>query len=82
MDRPVNNAYVRITVAEHIINLDGAVRDGDQPETIEKKLYETGKTINDDCAICLDDFIDNQHIRVVVSCHHLFHEDWIKEWLK
>ncbi|PWA54208.1 histone H4 [Artemisia annua] len=84
VDRPVHNADVRITVAEHIINLDevdGAVRDGDQPEIVEKQLYETGKTKNDDCAICLDDFNKNQHVGVVVSCQHSFHEDCIKEWL-
>ncbi|GKA78707.1 hypothetical protein Tco_0785244 [Tanacetum coccineum] len=70
VDELVHNGDVRITVAEHIINLgkvNGAVRDGHQPKTVEKQLYEMGKSKNDDCVICLDEFIEKQHIEVVVS---------------
>ncbi|GKF29452.1 RING-H2 finger protein ATL16 [Tanacetum coccineum] len=86
VDGEVHNGDVhQETVAEHIINVgkvDGAVHDGHQPETVEKQLYETGKSKNnDDCAICLEDFIDKQHIGVVVSCQHSFHEDCINNWL-
>ncbi|GKA27200.1 integrase, catalytic region, zinc finger, CCHC-type containing protein [Tanacetum coccineum] len=70
VDELVHNGDVRITVAEHIINLgkvNGAVRDGHQPKTVEKQLYEMGKSKNDDCVICLDEFIEKQHIEVVNS---------------
>ncbi|GJT44051.1 E3 ubiquitin protein ligase RLIM-like protein [Tanacetum coccineum] len=84
VDELVHNGDVRITVAEHIINLgkvNRVVRDGHQPETVEKQLYEMGKSKNDDCAICLDEFIEKHHIEVVVSCQHSFYEDCIKKWL-
>lgn len=50
-------------------------------ETVKEQIYEKNKCINDDCAICLEEFKDKETVQVVVTCQHLFHKQCIEMWL-
>uniref|UniRef100_A0A0E0DE45 RING-type domain-containing protein n=1 Tax=Oryza meridionalis TaxID=40149 RepID=A0A0E0DE45_9ORYZ len=47
-------------------------------------LYSTGlklNTVSPMCAICLSDFEDGEHVRVLPKCNHGFHVRCIDRWL-
>lgn len=39
-------------------------------------------TINDTCAVCLGDLEDDDEIRELRNCNHVFHRDCIDRWLE
>ncbi|MCD9646655.1 hypothetical protein HAX54_036681 [Datura stramonium] len=39
-------------------------------------------TTSCECAVCLNDFQDNEKIRIIPSCAHIFHIDCIDVWLQ
>mmetsp|Transcript_43020 Transcript_43020/g.30999 ORF Transcript_43020/g.30999 Transcript_43020/m.30999 type:complete len:109 (+) Transcript_43020:733-1059(+) len=34
------------------------------------------------CSICLIDFVNNEKVKVVPVCQHIFHPDCLEQWLK
>nr|GEW83057.1 zinc finger, RING/FYVE/PHD-type [Tanacetum cinerariifolium] len=34
-----------------------------------------------ECAVCISEFADNEHLRFLPKCHHVFHPDCIDAWL-
>lgn len=64
-----------------------AERQGISPEDLEKALplvdYKSlGKTSDDECVICLEDFEDDELCRVFPLCKHVFHFHCIDNWLR
>ncbi|XVF70309.1 hypothetical protein PTKIN_Ptkin11bG0152000 [Pterospermum kingtungense] len=64
-----------------------ADRQGISPEDLEKGLplidYKSlGKTSDNECAICLEDFEDDELCRVFPLCKHVFHFNCIDNWLR
>lgn len=62
------------------------------PDTIRKNLpiVTFGKfverfceSIGDDikCAVCLNSFQEEEHIRELCNCHHLFHRNCLDKWI-
>lgn len=48
--------------------------------SISEKTTSIVKTGNSTCAICTDEFVKNQLVRVL-PCGHLFHQGCVDEWL-
>jgi hypothetical protein len=48
---------------------------------IPAKQYLQGKGQANPCPICMEDFKQSQTL-VQLPCHHVFHQDQIKKWLK
>ena len=49
---------------------------------IERELYCSEKHSNyESCPICWDDFTEDQHIKPLPECNHIFHEDCIEQWI-
>jgi hypothetical protein len=48
--------------------------------SVPEKTTSIVKTGNSTCAICTDEFVKNQLVRVL-PCGHLFHQNCVDEWL-
>jgi hypothetical protein len=48
--------------------------------SISEKTTSVVKTENSTCAICTDEFVKNQLVRVL-PCRHLFHQGCVDEWV-
>lgn len=64
----------------------GSLRLGLDPvvvETFPVFIYSALKIEKGDleCAVCLSEFDDNQKLRLLPKCHHVFHHDCIDAWL-
>jgi len=42
----------------------------------------TTKSEQEDCSVCLAEFKDNDHVRTLPLCSHIFHLDCIDVWLR
>lgn len=51
-----------------------------QTEQLPKRQYQPGEDTCDTCAICVDDFTQEDVVRVL-PCTHVFHPQCIDEWL-
>ncbi|KAJ8543512.1 hypothetical protein K7X08_006035 [Anisodus acutangulus] len=47
-----------------------------------KDAISEKKTSSCECAVCLNDFQDNEKLRIIPSCAHIFHIDCIDVWLQ
>lgn len=67
-------------------SLDGATKslqaehEKTRSASISEKTTTMSKMENSTCAICVDDFVKNQLVRVL-PCGHLFHQGCVDEWL-
>ncbi|KAF4374548.1 hypothetical protein G4B88_004800 [Cannabis sativa] len=43
---------------------------------------EQEKQISDHCAVCLSEFNDEEKLRIIPNCNHIFHIDCIDVWLQ
>tara|TARA_Y100000389_G_scaffold186799_1_gene207562 strand:- start:248 stop:700 length:453 start_codon:yes stop_codon:yes gene_type:complete len=55
----------------------------ENPITLTKIKYKTDEENNyeEQCSICLDEFIENETL-FQLDCHHYYHEKCLKGWLK
>ncbi|AES82683.1 zinc finger, C3HC4 type (RING finger) protein [Medicago truncatula] len=42
----------------------------------------TTKSEQETCSVCLTEFKDNDHVRTLPLCSHIFHHDCIDVWLR
>ncbi|KAJ0102162.1 hypothetical protein Patl1_04631 [Pistacia atlantica] len=56
----------------------------DLPLLLPPISYRTGKMKTNwiECAVCLDDFVDEELIRAFPLCNHIFHLSCIDQWLR
>ncbi|GAB2224249.1 hypothetical protein Droror1_Dr00005001 [Drosera rotundifolia] len=47
----------------------------------EVKTHRLGKTVDLECAICLNEFEDHERLRLLPFCSHVFHSDCVDPWL-
>lgn len=63
----------------------GKVSKGLTPQQIAKipvKNWRPGNTNVKSCAICYEDFGDNQKVKFLRECKHEYHETCINKWLE
>ncbi|KAI3500472.1 hypothetical protein L1887_36294 [Cichorium endivia] len=82
---PSSTTTIRhIVVALQPANLDQQATvkpNGDLAEIVQEKIYDSSTCKNDNCVICLEEFKNDEKIRVLVSCRHSFHGHCINVWL-
>jgi hypothetical protein len=50
--------------------------------TIQYKKIKSNSILNSSCLICLDHYIDNDKIRVLSKCKHIYHKICIDKWVQ
>ncbi|WCJ29128.1 RING/U-box superfamily protein [Euphorbia peplus] len=91
MESVINSWHFRRTPSGNVINLDGtSAGDGLDPSLIilfptfnysSVKNYQREK-YGLECAICLSEFEDEDALRLLTVCYHIFHQECIDLWLK
>ncbi|MCD7463055.1 hypothetical protein HAX54_049872 [Datura stramonium] len=46
------------------------------------KYKKRGERVSRECAVCLNEFQENERLRVIPNCAHIFHIDCIDVWLQ
>jgi len=80
--RPEQREFIRTFVEELKAERD---REGSRKlKLLPVKKYSSKENIStcSDCAICLQDFEEDDLCRVLVHCSHMFHSSCADEWLK
>lgn len=60
--------------------VDGSMKSSQDGDETTRSTNISEKTGNSTCAICTDEFVKNQLVRIL-PCGHLFHQGCVDEWL-
>lgn len=90
MESILSNWHFRRTPSGNVINPDGSTSDGLDPSLIilfPTFNYSSVKNFQREkygleCAICLAEFEDDDPLRLLTICYHVFHQECIDLWLK
>jgi hypothetical protein len=68
---------------QHLLRLHEGGLDQTFIDTLPVFLYGTIRGLKDgaDCAVCLSEFSEEDHLRLLPNCKHAFHVDCIDTWL-
>jgi len=62
-------------------NLNEVTSVWDMSRSLLQDSKYMSNTLNQTCSICLEDFVEMDHIRMLVSCKHIFHQVCIDKWI-